>query len=112
MEDVVSRAVIAIGVLSGPCHTEVKIVDDEVYLVEFNARPGGDGISYPLTELSTGYPYITAIIRCAMGDLALPDPDSFAKNYAGICFVVAQTRWLKSILTAAQMSLGATKGIK
>lgn len=97
VEDVVSRAVIAIGVLSGPCHTEVKIVDGEVYLVEFNARPGGDGISYPLTELSTGYPYITAIIRCAMGDLALPDPDSFAKNYAGICFVVAQTRWLKSI---------------
>ena len=32
-----------------------------------------------------------------MGDLALPDPDSFAKNYAGICFVVDQTRWLKSI---------------
>lgn len=97
IEDVVSRAVTAIGVSNGPCHTEVKIVGGEVYLVEFNARPGGDGISYPLTELSTGYPYITAVIRCAMGELDLPDPRSFERNYAGICFVVEQTSWLKPV---------------
>ena len=97
VEDVVSRAVTAVGVSDGPCHTEVKIVDGEVWLVEFNARPGGGGISYPLTELSTGYPYITAIIRCAMGELELPDPRSFERNYAGICFVVEQTSWLKPV---------------
>lgn len=97
VEDVVSRAVTAVGVSNGPCHTEVKIVDGEVWLVEFNARPGGDGISYPLTELSTGYPYITAIIQCALGELGLPDPRVFERNYAGICFVVEQTRWMKPI---------------
>lgn len=97
VEGVVSRAVSAIGVSNGPCHTEVKIVDGEVYLVEFNARPGGDGIAYPLTELSTGYPYITACIRCAMGELELPNPELFERNYAGTCYVVKQTSWLKSI---------------
>lgn len=102
IEDVVSRAVTAIGVSDGPCHTEVKIVGGEVYLVEFNARPGGDGISYPLTELSTGYPYITAIIRCAMGELDLPDPCSFERNYAGICFVVEQTSWLKPVFDGCE----------
>ena len=102
IENVISRAVSAIGVSDGPCHTEVKIVDGEVYLVEFNARPGGDGISYPLTELSTGYPYITAIIRCAMGELQLPDPGSFEHNYAGICFVVEQTGWLKPVFDACE----------
>ena len=97
VEDIVSRAVSAVGVSNGPCHTEVKIVDGEVYLVEFNARPGGDGISYPLTELSTGFPYITAIIRCAMGELKFSDIQVYEHNYAGICFVVEQTSWLKPI---------------
>ena len=40
----VSSGLTAIGVENGPCHTEVKIIDGKVYLIEFNARPGGDHI--------------------------------------------------------------------
>ena len=40
----VSSGLTAIGLLNGACHTEIKIIDGNVYLIEFNARPGGDHI--------------------------------------------------------------------
>ena len=58
----VERAIVEllnnVGIKYGPTHTEIKIRDGRVYLIELNSRPGGDHIAYPLTELSTGYDYI------------------------------------------------------
>lgn len=84
---VMERALVAVGVSEGCCHSEIKIVDGKIYLIEFNARPGGDFISYPLTELSTGYPYITGIINCALGRLELPNTAEFKSDFAGVIFL-------------------------
>lgn len=97
IEDVMACALTAIGMQHGCCHTELKIIDGKLYLIEFNARPGGDHISFPLTELSTGYPYITGMIEIAFGDFQIPDTSQFDHNYAGICFITEQTRQLKRI---------------
>lgn len=97
VEDVMPRALDAVGVRNGCCHTEVKLCDGKVYLIEFNARPGGDHIAYPLTELSTGYPYITGIIEVALDCAALPPRESLGHDYAGICFVTQQTSFLKPV---------------
>ena len=97
VEDVISRALTAVGVDNGCCHTEIKICDGDIYLIEFNARPGGDHIAYPLTELSTGYPYITGIIETAFDVDVLPDPASLGAAWAGICFVTEQTSALKPV---------------
>ena len=89
-----------LGITFGPCHTEIKIIGDKIYLIELNARMGGDGISYPLTELSTGYPYISAILLCSL-NIFLPPPQNNYKGsekYAGIYYVVKQNEYLKSIL--------------
>lgn len=102
VEYAVTGGLSAIGLDNGPCHTEVKICDQKVYLIEFNARPGGDHISYPLTELSTGYPYITGIIETAMGNDVLPEPKELKRRYAGICFVTEQTKELKPIFDSCQ----------
>ena len=45
--------------MNGATHTEIKIVNGDIYLIEINARPGGDHIAHPLTMLSTGYDYLT-----------------------------------------------------
>lgn len=90
----------ALGFQEGPCHTEVKVIGSEVYLIELNARPGGDHITYPLTELSTGYPYITAIILAAMGILLAPERSRGKRQHAGVYFVTAQTaQLLPTLLT-------------
>lgn len=102
VERAVTGGLAAIGIENGPCHTEVKICDGKVYLIEFNARPGGDHISYPLTGLSTGYPYITGIIECALDELELPSPDQFEHAFAGICFVTEQTKELKAVFDTCQ----------
>ena len=93
----VSSGLTAIGVKNGPCHTEIKIVDDDVYLIEFNIRPGGDHIWWPLVELSTGYDLMAATAQAATGDLQPIDVKSFKHYYSGIYCVVKQTEYLKPI---------------
>lgn len=87
----------AIGVDNSTCHTEIKIVDDKIYLIEFNARPGGDHIAWPLTVLSTGYNLIKGAINIAMGNFDGIDYSKFLRNYAGVYFVTKQTSFLKPV---------------
>lgn len=87
----------AIGVDNSTCHTEIKIVDDKIYLIEFNARPGGDHIAWPLTELSTGYNLIKGAINIAMDSFDGIDFNKFQSNYAGVYFVTKQTSFLKPV---------------
>ena len=100
--DVLSRALTAIGYSNGPCHTEVKIVDGEIWLIEFNARPGGDFISYPLCDLSTGYGYLKGAIRIALGEFCFPADSDFVQSAAGVCFVTEQTKWLKPVFDVCE----------
>lgn len=86
----------AVGITTGPAHTEIKIIDNKVYLIELNCRPGGDYIAYPLTELSTGYDYMYEIINVALG--FAPSPiDRTYKRYSGVRFLVKQTEALRDV---------------
>lgn len=93
----VSDGLTAIGVVNGPCHTEIKIIDDKIYLIEFNARPGGDHIWWPMVELSTGFDIIAAVVLAAVGDLPPIDVKAFHHHYSGLYYVVKQTEYLKKI---------------
>lgn len=94
---VISETLTAVGITNGACHTEIKIRNEKIFLIEINARPGGDHIAYPLTELSTGYPYITGIIMAALGKLNEYELESLECNYCGIYFVTTQTAFLQNI---------------
>ena len=98
----VSSGLSAIGLANGPCHTEIKIIEGKVYLIEFNARPGGDHIWYPLVELSTGFDIMSAIAQAAVGELPPIDTASFKRNYSGLYYVVKQTEHLKPIFDNCQ----------
>ncbi len=94
---ILKKAIRKIGIENGPCHTEIKIKNSKIYLIEFNARPGGDHIAWPLTELSTGFDYIGAIINVAFDESNNIDVDKFQHNYAGVLFVTEQTKYLKPL---------------
>lgn len=98
----VSSGLTAIGLTNGPCHTEIKIIDGKVYLIEFNARPGGDHIWHPLVQLSTGFDIMAAIAKGAVGELHTIDTSSFKHNYSGLYYVVKQTEHLKKIFDDCQ----------
>lgn len=87
----------AIGMEFGPCHSEIKIINEDIYLIEFNARPGGDHISWPLVELSTGYPYIEGVVKIALDEFVPIDVSKLKKRYSGIYYVTEQTKYLKPI---------------
>ena len=97
-----SQGLTAIGVENGPCHTEIKIIGEKVYLIEFNARPGGDHIAWPLTELSTGYPYIKGIIEVSVDDFKGIDENKLKNYYAGVYFVTEQTAYLKPLFDSCE----------
>lgn len=98
----VTDGLIAIGLTNGCCHTEIKIIDGKVYLIEFNARPGGDCISHPLVQLSTGYDFFVGLAKAATGELEPIDVSSFKHNYAGLYYVVKQTQYLQPIFNICQ----------
>ena len=98
----VSSGLSAIGITNGPCHTEIKIINDDVYLIEFNARPGGDHIWWPMVELSTGFDIIAAVAQAATGELKPIDVNSFNHHYSGLYYVVKQTDYLKPIFNSCE----------
>lgn len=98
----VSSGLTAIGVENGPCHTEVKIIDGKVYLIEFNARPGGGHIWWPMVELSTGFDIIAAVAQAATGELKPIDVTTFKHRYSGLYYVVKQTADVKPIFDTCE----------
>lgn len=102
IENAVSEGLTAIGLNWGACHTEVKVINDEVYLIEFNARPGGDCIAHPLTKLSTGFDYLAAVARISTGDLKEIDTSCLLSNFSGLNYVVEQTAYLKPLYDTCQ----------
>lgn len=102
VETAIEKGLAAIGVDNSTCHTEIKIVDGKIYLIEFNARPGGDNIAWPLTELSTGYPYIKGAIKVALGEFEGFDKTMVNPAYAGVYFVVTQSAYLKPLFDVCE----------
>jgi biotin carboxylase len=102
IEYAVKEGLIAIGIDNTTCHTEIKVVNGEVYLIEFNARPGGDHIAYPLTKLSTGYNIIEGAIKISLNKFKPINTSLLDHNYAGVYFVTQQSEYLKPIFDVCE----------
>lgn len=82
IKDAAVSGVKALGVNNCACHAEVKLQDDNAYIMEIGARMGGDFISTVLTRLSTGVNMIDAAVNCALGI----EPDLTPKTEPqGVC---------------------------
>lgn len=72
----------ALGLNNCACHCELKLQDDEVFLMEIGARLGGDFISTELTHLSTGVDMVAAAINVALGVEPCLEP---TEEKQGVC---------------------------
>lgn len=83
---VVLRGLDALEVKFGASHTELKVNEKGVFLIEIGARMGGDFIGSHLVQLSTGYDFLKNIIQVSLGK----EIDVFVKTKemaAGIYFL-------------------------
>lgn len=69
----------ALGIFSGPSHTEIIVTSEGPKVVEIGARLGGDNITTHLVPLSTGINMVEACIRIALAE----KPDICPKYHYG-----------------------------
>jgi len=65
---VTCAAIKAIGLETGPSHTEVIVTEGGPKIVEIGARLGGDNITTHLVPLATGIDMVECCIRLALGE--------------------------------------------
>lgn len=71
----------------GAGHIELKVDSNEnIKIIEIGGRMGGGFIGSDLVELSTGYDYVSNVIRIAMGE-EIPEPEIRNAGTAGIKFI-------------------------
>jgi len=74
IEDIAAAAARALGITSGPTHTEVMLTAAGPRIVEVGARLGGDYITSDLVPLSTGIDMVGLTLDLALGrQVAVPE---------------------------------------
>ena len=67
IENIIKRALDSLEIKNGASHSEIKILDNEIKIIEIGARMGGDFIGSDLVELSTGIDYLKLVLEIALG---------------------------------------------
>lgn len=88
VEEVVARILTAVGYTDGASHTEIKIQNDHIYLIEINPRGGGDRISDTLIGLSTDCDYLSDILDIALDSYTPKEIHN--TGYSGIMYLTSQ----------------------
>jgi carbamoyl-phosphate synthase large subunit len=74
----------ALNFVNCPSHTELKINERGIYVIETSPRLGGDYITSTLTPLSTGVNVEDELLKIALGETINPQPE--AVQYSGVRF--------------------------
>jgi biotin carboxylase len=67
IREVAIRTAEAIGIKTGPSHTEIMLTDEGPKVIEMAARLGGDFITARLVPLSTGVDFVEGTVAEALG---------------------------------------------
>ena len=67
IREIARKTITAIGIVSGPSHTEVMLTNDGPKVIETAARLGGDFITSRLVPLSTGVDVVKGSVSLALG---------------------------------------------
>lgn len=94
VKDIVVKALDALHIVYGASHAELKITKEgTIKVIEIGARMGGDFIGSDLVKLSTGYDFLGATIKCAMGEFV--EPIITEHNCSGVYFLCKETEHIK-----------------
>ena len=81
---IISRIGAALHFENCPSHTELKINDRGIFVIETSPRLGGDYITSTLTPLSTGINLEDELLKIALGEQINPQPEQI--QFSGVRF--------------------------
>lgn len=84
IREIVSKIGKAMNYVNCPSHTELKINERGIFVIETSPRLGGDYITSTLTPLSTGVNLEDELLKIALGGTINPQPE--AVQYSGVRF--------------------------
>ena len=84
IREIVSKIGKALKFENCPSHTELKINERGIYVIETSPRLGGDYITSTLTPLSTGVNVEDELLKIALGEMIDPQPETV--QYSGVRF--------------------------
>ena len=84
IREIVSKIGAALHFENCPSHTELKINDRGIFVIETSPRLGGDYITSTLTPLSTGVNMEEELLKVALGEQINPQPEQI--QYSGVRF--------------------------
>ena len=84
IREIVSKIGAALHFENCPSHTELKINERGIYVIETSPRLGGDYITSTLTPLSTGVNLEDELLKISLGETINPQPK--AVQYSGVRF--------------------------
>lgn len=88
IESVVLKSLKALKIQNGASHTELKIYNNEIKIIEIGARMGGDFIGSDLVEISTGIDFIKLVLDVALNNpINLKNIKLNSDNYAFVKFI-------------------------
>lgn len=67
IKQIVEKALDSLEIRNGASHSEIKISEDSIRIIEIGGRMGGDCIGSDLVKLSTGYDFVHMVIDVACG---------------------------------------------
>lgn len=84
IREIVEKIGKALNFENCPSHTELKINERGIYVIETSPRLGGDYITSTLTPLSTGVNLEDELLKISLGEIINPAPN--AVQYSGVRF--------------------------
>lgn len=84
IREIVSKIGAALHFENCPSHTELKINERGIFVIETSPRLGGDYITSTLTPLSTGVNMEDELLKISLGEKISPCPQSI--QYSGVRF--------------------------
>lgn len=84
IREIVAKIGKALNFVNCPSHTELKINERGIYVIETSPRLGGDYITSTLTPLSTGVNVEDELLKIALGQAINPEPKPV--QYSGVRF--------------------------
>ena len=88
IREIVEKIGKALNFVNCPSHTELKINERGIFVIETSPRLGGDYITSTLTPLSTGVNLEDELLKIALGEFISPQPK--AVQFSGVRFFAFQ----------------------
>lgn len=120
IREIVAKIGKALNFVNCPSHTELKINERGIYVIETSPRLGGDYITSTLTPLSTGVNVEDELLKIALGESIDPQPE--AVQYSGVRFFafeegsvikhVPDTKFVKTWPHVVDFSFNLKEGAK